>query len=100
MLYWMVAVPAPHSLGLFALAAVALFFLAFMPQFVDPDRTVWTQVIVFGLTFVLLGLVSDSLYALLAGTPGRGLRRRRHALRYASGTVYVGLGAAAALTKR
>jgi threonine/homoserine/homoserine lactone efflux protein len=78
----------------------ALFFLAFLPQFVDPERTVWTQVVVLGLTFVLLGLVSDSLYALAAGTLGRTLRRRRNAFRYASGTVFVGLGAAAALAKR
>ena len=33
----------------------ALFFLAFLPQFVDPSRTVWTQVLVLGLTFVALG---------------------------------------------
>jgi threonine/homoserine/homoserine lactone efflux protein len=78
----------------------ALFFLAFLPQFVDPDATVWTQVVAFGLTFVVLGLASDSLYALAAGTLGGTLRRRRHVLRYTSGTVYVGLGAATALAKR
>jgi threonine/homoserine/homoserine lactone efflux protein len=79
----------------------ALFFLAFLPQFVDPDRgSVWSQVLILGLLFVVLGLVSDSLYALAAGTVGALLRRRREALRIGSGAVYVGLGAAAALVKR
>jgi len=78
----------------------ALFFLAFLPQFVDPERTVWAQVVAFGLTFVALGLLSDSLYALAAGTFGSVLRRRRNVLRYTSGTVYLGLGAATALAKR
>ena len=79
----------------------ALFFLAFLPQFVDADRGgVWSQALVLGLVFVALGLVSDSLYALAAGTVGAVLRRRRRALRYGSGVVYVGLGAAAAFAKR
>jgi threonine/homoserine/homoserine lactone efflux protein len=79
----------------------ALFFLAFLPQFVDADRgAVWSQALVLGLVFVGLGLVSDSLYALAAGTVGGLLRRRRRFLRSGSGLVYVGLGAAAALVKR
>jgi len=79
----------------------ALFSLAFLPQFVDPDRGgVWSQALVLGFVFVGLGLVSDSLYALAAGTVGSLIRRRRPALRYGSGVVYVGLGAAAALAKR
>ena len=49
----------------------ALFFLAFLPQFVDADRGgVWSQALVLGLVFVGLGLVTDSLYALAAGTIG------------------------------
>jgi threonine/homoserine/homoserine lactone efflux protein len=79
----------------------ALFFLAFLPQFVDTDRgAVWSQVLVLGLAFVGLGLVSDSLYALAAGTVGGLLRRRRAVLHYGSGVVYVGLGSAAALVRR
>jgi threonine/homoserine/homoserine lactone efflux protein len=74
----------------------ALFFLAFMPQFVDPDRPVWTQTIVLGLCWVLLGLISDGMYALAGGTIGGVLRRRRKAVRYASGGIYIGLGAVAA----
>jgi threonine/homoserine/homoserine lactone efflux protein len=79
----------------------ALFFLAFLPQFIDPDRGgVWSQALVLGLAFGVLGLISDSLYALAAGTVGGLLRRRRRALRYGSGAVYIGLGAVAALAKR
>jgi threonine/homoserine/homoserine lactone efflux protein len=79
----------------------ALFFLAFLPQFIDTDRGgVWSQALVLGLIFMVLGLVSDSLYALAAGTVGGLLRRRRRALRYGSGIVFIGLGTAAALTKR
>jgi threonine/homoserine/homoserine lactone efflux protein len=74
----------------------ALFFLAFMPQFVDPDRPVWTQTIVLGLCWIVLGLLSDGAYALAGGTLGGILRRRRKAVRYASGSVFIGLGAVAA----
>jgi threonine/homoserine/homoserine lactone efflux protein len=74
----------------------ALFFLAFMPQFVDPDQPVWTQTIVLGLCWVALGVLSDGAYALAGGTIGRVLRRRRKAVRYASGATFVGLGAVAA----
>jgi threonine/homoserine/homoserine lactone efflux protein len=79
----------------------ALFFLAFLPQFVGPDRGgVWSQALVLGFVFVGLGLVTDSLYALVAGTVGGLLRRRRNAVRYGSGIVFIALGATAALAKR
>jgi threonine/homoserine/homoserine lactone efflux protein len=79
----------------------ALFFLALLPQFVGPDRGgVWSQALVLGLLFVALGLVTDSTYALAAGTVGGFLRRRRRGMRYGSGLVFVGLGAAAAFAKR
>jgi threonine/homoserine/homoserine lactone efflux protein len=83
----------------------ALFFLAFLPQFVDPDRgAVLGQVLVLGGTFVVLALLSDTLYALGAGWLAERVRRRRGGLRdagrYASATVYVGLGTAAALASR
>ena len=74
----------------------ALFFLAFLPQFVDPDRPVWTQTIVLGLCWVVLGLLSDGAYALAGGTIGSFIRRRRRTVRYASGGIYIGLGAVAA----
>jgi threonine/homoserine/homoserine lactone efflux protein len=61
---------------------------------------VWSQALVLGLTFVALGLVTDSAYAVTAGTVGSFLRRRRRTMRYGSGLVFVGLGAVAALAKR
>ncbi len=79
----------------------ALFFLAFLPQFVAPGRGgVWSQALVLGLLFVALGLVTDSLYALAAGTVAGLLRRRRGVVRYGSGIVFIALGATAAFTKR
>jgi threonine/homoserine/homoserine lactone efflux protein len=79
----------------------ALFFLAFLPQFVDPDAShPAVQIAVLGILFALLGLVTDSLWALAAGTT-RGLLGRSRRLvrtqRYVTGTVYVGLGVATAL---
>ncbi|HZQ65508.1 MAG TPA: LysE family translocator [Gaiellaceae bacterium] len=74
----------------------ALFFLAFLPQFVDRDRTVWTQIAALGLCWVVLGLLSDGTWALAGGTVGRFLRRRQRAVRYASGGIFVGLGVVAA----
>jgi threonine/homoserine/homoserine lactone efflux protein len=83
----------------------ALFFLAFLPQFVDPARgAAWAQVVVLGVTFVAVGLCTDSFYALLGGTAGDWLRRKsesarfRRGQRYASGGVYVALGAATAIS--
>jgi threonine/homoserine/homoserine lactone efflux protein len=82
----------------------ALFFLAFLPQFVDPDRgSVAVQLLVLGLVFVVLAVVSDSLWALGAGTASERLRDSRRFLalqRYVSGTVFVGLGALTAAARR
>ena len=78
----------------------ALFFLAFMPQFVDPERAVWPQVFVFGALFAGLGLVSDSVYAVAAASVAATLRRRRRTLRYTSGAVYIALGGVTALARR
>jgi threonine/homoserine/homoserine lactone efflux protein len=80
----------------------ALFFLAFLPQFVDPEAGYAAlQIVVFGLVFVALGFVTDGAYALLAGTAGNWLRSSpvyAAAQRYVSGTVFIGLGLAAALS--
>jgi threonine/homoserine/homoserine lactone efflux protein len=79
----------------------ALFFLAFLPQFVDPDAGyVALQLAFLGVVFVALGLVTDSLYALAAGSAGEWLRSSRFfvgARRWVSGTVFIGLGLATAL---
>ena len=79
----------------------AIFFLAFLPQFVNPSRgPVAIQIALLGACFIVLGIVSDSAYALLAGTLATRLRRSggaRRRLERASGVIYVGLGATAAL---
>jgi threonine/homoserine/homoserine lactone efflux protein len=78
----------------------ALFFLAFLPQFIDRDHNVTAQVVVFGALFVLLGLCSDSTYALLAARLGSWLRTSRgfrNGQRYVAGGIYVTLGVTAAL---
>jgi threonine/homoserine/homoserine lactone efflux protein len=79
----------------------ALFFLAFLPQFVDVSRgSVPFQVVVFGVAFVLLGLVSDGAYALLASTGAGWLRRRpgvARTSRLVSGGVLISLGVTTAL---
>ena len=80
----------------------ALFFLAFLPQFVDVDAGhVGLQVLGLGLLFLGLAVLSDGTWALAAGTAGEWLRGHRgflRARRYVSGTVFVGLGVLAALT--
>jgi threonine/homoserine/homoserine lactone efflux protein len=80
----------------------ALFFLAFLPQFVDPGQGAATlQILALGLIFVAIALCSDSLWALAAGTLGGWLRRSRWYLgvkRWVTGTVFVGLGLSTART--
>ena len=80
---------------------VAIFFLAFLPQFVDPSGDpVAVQIGLFGLCFVSVAALSDGAYALIAGSLGDRLRARpavRRRLDRLSGGVYLALGAAAAL---
>jgi threonine/homoserine/homoserine lactone efflux protein len=80
----------------------ALFFFAFLPQFVNPDAgRVGIQIALLGLVFVAVALVSDSCYALVAGTAGRWLKQSRgyvRAQRWVSGTIFIGLGLATALS--
>ena len=82
----------------------ALFFFAFLPQFVDPDKgSAALQLGVLGLVFVALAVVCDSVWALAAGTASdrlRGSRRFLAVQRYVSGSVFVGLGALTAVAKR
>jgi threonine/homoserine/homoserine lactone efflux protein len=81
---------------------VALFFLAFLPQFIDPQRgSVVAQSLILGAMFILVGLCTDTTYALVAGTLGGWLRQQRAfavVQRYVAGTVFIGLGLTTALT--
>jgi threonine/homoserine/homoserine lactone efflux protein len=80
----------------------ALFFYAFLPQFLDPDRgAIALQALVLGAIFVAIALLSDSLWALASGSAAEWLKERPIAVkveRWVTGTVLIGLGAAAALT--
>jgi len=80
----------------------ALFFLAFLPQFVMTARgDVGAQILGLGLLFVGLGVITDGLYAVGAGTAAHWLRGNPRFLRserWVSGSMYIGLGVAAALS--
>lgn len=78
----------------------ALFFLAFLPQFVELDRGhVATQIAFLGVLYTVIGFLTDGAYALAAGTAGNWLKRSPGYLkaeRWVSGFVYIGLGLTAA----
>jgi len=80
----------------------ALFFLAFLPQFVDPARGHATlQIFELGVLFALMGWVSDSVWATIAGTFGTRLRgnvRLRSTQRKISGGALIALGLASAFS--
>jgi threonine/homoserine/homoserine lactone efflux protein len=72
---------------------VSLFFVAFLPQFVDPARgAIATQVLVLGVVFIAIAATLDLLFVVGAGMVGERIRRGR---RY-TGVVYLALAAFAA----
>jgi threonine/homoserine/homoserine lactone efflux protein len=74
----------------------ALFFLTFLPQFVDPARgSVATQILVLGAILGTLGFAADCLYALAASSAARRVGGWRHG-RTLTGAVYLALGTTAA----
>ena len=82
----------------------ALFFLAFLPQFVRPENgSVSLQLIVLGVLFVLMGLLSTVIVAISAGGVGAFLRRNPFVLRWQGkvvGSIYCGLGLRLALQEK
>jgi threonine/homoserine/homoserine lactone efflux protein len=82
---------------------LALFLLAFLPQFIDPAAgPVWTQTLVLGGLFSVVATVGDSLFALAAGTVAERWRRGGGSglwARRGSGGILIGLGAFAALSE-
>lgn len=78
-----------------------VFIFAFIPQFVDVGAGhVWLQVMLLGLTFATLGMLSDSTYAFVAGTVAdrlRGTALVARVERWFGGTVLIGLGITSAL---
>jgi threonine/homoserine/homoserine lactone efflux protein len=79
----------------------ALFFLAFLPQFVDRTKgQVSLQFLALGILFVLMAVFSDGMYALLASSAGQWLKSHQRVWlveRYVAGIIYIGLGVTAAL---
>jgi threonine/homoserine/homoserine lactone efflux protein len=82
----------------------ALFFLAFLPQFVDPDRgAVWPQVALLGVIFVSVAVLSDMTYALVSDAIAGRIRRTgtgAKVRRWLTGGVFVALGVTAAVARR
>lgn len=78
----------------------AIFFLAFLPQFIEPSRgPIWQQLIPLCLVFLTLGLLSDSSYFLIAGRLRQWISQNPLFLRrqkYVAGGTYIALGVAAA----
>jgi threonine/homoserine/homoserine lactone efflux protein len=102
-----------HSLGrIYAQGVVvnvlnpktALFFLAFLPQFVDVSKgSVPLQIVLLGITFILLGFVSDGSYALVSARVSRTLAARGRSgvmRRWLPGLTLIGLGIVSAITGR
>ena len=80
----------------------ALFFLAFLPQFLDVSRgEVAVQIVIFGFIFIVLGIFIDGLWAIIAGTVGERLKlnmRYSGARRYFGGSTLIALGVGSALS--
>ena len=80
----------------------ALFFFAFLPQFVDPAKgNVTAQTLLLGAIFVGMAIITDSMFALIASSLAEkltGNKRFQKGQRYFAGLVYIGLGITTALT--
>jgi threonine/homoserine/homoserine lactone efflux protein len=83
---------------------VALFFLAFLPQFVDPQRgSVALQLVVLGTLFNCSGTLVNIAVAYLASSAGRWLNtsgRAERIFRWLTASVFIGLGLRLALGER
>ncbi len=80
----------------------ALFFAAFVPQFVTPGPGATIQALALSLLFVVMALATDSVYALAAGTlaPVIAHASLRRLGRFVAAGVYVGLGLLTAVSGR
>ena len=82
----------------------ALFFLAFLPQFVRPENgSVAAQLTILGVLFATIGFLSTIVYSVAAGSLGSVLRRNPAVLKWQGkivGAIYCGLGARLALEER
>jgi len=77
---------------------VALFVLAFLPQFTDPAvGPVWHQIIWLGLMLALGGILTDGIYGVFAGVMANRLRRASGVMHKISAFVFGGLAARLAI---
>ena len=78
----------------------ALFFYAFLPQFVIPSEgRVLEQTLMLGILFVALASCTDSMYALTSSAAGQWFSQRTGILntqKYVTGSIYIILGLFAA----
>jgi threonine/homoserine/homoserine lactone efflux protein len=90
---WLVTALNPKSI---------VFFVAFLPQFIDPARPLLGQLIVMEVTFLVLATVNATLYALLAAAARRGIRRPavQRAVNRVGGSFLVGAGLLTATLRR
>lgn len=80
----------------------ALFFFAFLPQFVNPSHTnITLQMFLLGIMFVIMALITDSAYALVSSSIASRLNSNQNFARnqrYFTGLIYIGLGVVTAFT--
>lgn len=79
-----------------------IFFVAFLPQFIDPARPALPQMVVLGSIFLVLACLNAAGYALLAGTARSAIRRPSilKAVNRTGGTLLIGAGIVTAALRR
>lgn len=70
-----------------------LFFSAFLPQFIDPERSLFTQFVVMSATFVVIEIITEMLIANLAFRVRGWLQRSGRRFNQACGAMFVAIGA-------
>ena len=78
------------------------FFVAFLPQFIDPLKPVFFQLTLLGGTFLLLATINATLYAFFAGQLSEYMRKRniRKLFNWCGGSALIGAGIFTATMKR
>ena len=78
------------------------FFVAFLPQFIQPGRPALPQMVLLGVTFLVLAGVNAALYAFFAGTARETMTHPKNRARFnrCGGTVLIGAGLLMAAMKR
>ena len=73
---------------------VALFILAFLPQFIDPAiGPAWHQIVILGFILGLGGILTDGTYGVLAGVMAERVRRSAGVMNKVSAVIFGGLAA-------